>query len=128
MTRPARSILVVENDLDMRLLLQLTLRADPRLEVAGHAASTEAALRLVDELDPDLILLDHGLDGDVLGLHAAPLLKERSPRAKVLLFSAFDLRHEARALHAVDGFLRKDRIRDLVSVMQRMLGLEACEA
>ena len=128
MTRPTCSVLLVENDLDMRLLLRLMLRADPRLEIAGHAGSAEDALPLVDELDPDLILLDHGLDGDVLGLQAAALFKRRSPRAKVLLFSALDLRHEARAMHAIDCFLRKDRIRDLVSVMQRMLGLQAPEA
>ena len=127
MTSELHSILLVEDDPDMRLLLQLTLRSDPRLDVAAEAASAEDAIRLVDEVEPEVILLDHGLDGDVLGLHAAPILKAHAPDAKVILFSALDLRNEARAEPAVDYFLRKDRIRDLLGTIQSLLGLGAAE-
>ena len=126
-TTTARSILLVEDDLDMQLLVRLTLRPDPRLEVAAQSGSAKDALAALDEVDADLILLDHGLDGDVPGLRAAPMLKERAPAAKVLLYSALDLRYEARAEPAVDCFLRKDRIRELLTVIQRMLGLDDAE-
>ena len=127
-TTTARSILLVEDDLDMQLLVRLTLRPDPRLEVKAQSGSAEDALAALDEVEPDLILLDDGLEGHLRGLRVAPWLKVRAPEAKVLLFSALDLRLEAKAEPAVDCFLRKDRIRELLTVIQRLLGLDAAEA
>jgi DNA-binding NarL/FixJ family response regulator len=114
---------VVEDEPDMRALIALMLARDPRLELMGEAASAAEALELLDSLEPGLIILDHGIEGDIMGLDAAPLLKAKAPQAKILLFTAFDMRHEASIEPAVDEFLRKDRIGDLLPTVQRMLGL-----
>jgi DNA-binding NarL/FixJ family response regulator len=114
---------VVEDEPDMRALIALMLARDPRLELMGEAASAAEALDLLDSLEPGLIILDHGIEGDIMGLDAAPLLKAKAPQAKILLFTAFDMRHEASIEPAVDEFLRKDRIGDLLPTVQRMLGL-----
>jgi DNA-binding NarL/FixJ family response regulator len=115
---------VVEDEPDMRLLIGLQLHHDPRLELVGEAASAAEALKMLDTVEPGLIVLDHGIEGDVMGLEAAPLLKEKAPHAKILLFTAFDMRQEAEAEPAVDGFLRKDRINELLATVQRLLELE----
>ena len=108
----------------MRLLIRLALTRDPRFEPVGEAASADAALSLVEETPPALIVLDHSIEGSMMGLEAAPLLKERASDAKILLFTAYDMSAEAAAEPAVDGYLRKDRIDQLLSTAQRLLRLD----
>jgi CheY-like chemotaxis protein len=68
-------LVVVEDDRDMRRLIRLTLGLEERLRVDAEAASARMALELVERMDDlDLIILDHFIDGDVMGLEAAPLL------------------------------------------------------
>lgn len=55
--RPAR-ILIVDDSAVMRALLRSVVSSDNRLEVAGTAADGESALRVIDSVHPDLILLD----------------------------------------------------------------------
>lgn len=119
-----RVLVVVEDDRDMRLLVRVILAADPRIEVAGEAASADEALALARTLDPGLIILDHAIDGDMTGLDAAPLLKRLAPHAKILLFTAYDLAVQAGAEPAIDAYLRKDDIDRLLRTVQRLLRLE----
>ena len=123
MSDRVKVFVVVEDEPDMRALIGLTLRRDPRLEVVGQAASAAEALAVLDTCDPGLIILDHGIEGDLMGLQAAPLLKAKAPAAKILLFTAFDMRREASLEPAVDEYLRKDRIGELLPTVLRMLGL-----
>jgi hypothetical protein len=60
----------------------------------------------------------------MVGLSAAPQLKEAAPESKILLFTAYDLEAEARREPAVDAYLRKDEIGKLLPTAQRLLGLE----
>ena len=123
---------VVEDEPDMQILISMMLRRDARLELVGHATSAAEACALLDTEEvramfdraPGLIVLDHGIEGDVMGLDAAPVLKAKVPSAKILLFTAFDMSKEAEAEPAVDGFLRKDQIDQLLHTAQRLLGLE----
>jgi len=117
-------LVVVEDEPDMRMVIGLMLRRDSRLEVVGEAASAAEALAIVSDVDPGLIVLDHGIEGDIMGLQAAPLLKQRAPHAKILLFTAYDMRAEADAEPAVDAFLRKDRITELLPTVQGLLDLQ----
>lgn len=114
---------VVEDEPDMRLLIRLALTRDQRLAPVGEAASAEAALAMVESNPPNLIVLDHSIEGHVMGLEAAPLLKARAEGAKILLFTAHDMAQEADDEPAVDAYLRKDRIDQLLPTVQRLLGL-----
>ena len=116
---------VVEDEPDMRMLITMMLGKDPRLELLGQASSAHEALSVLDSIEPGLIVLDHGIEGDIMGLEAAPLLKAKAPQSKILLFTAFDMRREAEAEPAVDEYLRKDRIDQLLPTAQRMLHLDA---
>jgi DNA-binding NarL/FixJ family response regulator len=116
---------IVEDEPDMRLLIRLALTRDPRFEPVGEAASADDALELVGDREPALIVLDHSIEGSMMGLEAAPLLKDKAGGAKILLFTAFDMSAEAAAEPAVDAYLRKDRIDQLLATAQRLLELEA---
>lgn len=121
-----RILVVVEDDADIRFLIKLTLRADGRLEVMGEATTAEGAVLLAKQEEPGLIILDHFIEGTVMGLDAVPALKEAAPLAKILLFSSHDLSAEVARQPLVDHFLRKDRMEDLLPTVQSMLGLEPC--
>ena len=114
---------IVEDEPDMRLLIRLALTRDQRLQHVGEASSAAEAMDLLDSASPRLIVLDHSIEGDVMGLQAAPMLKARDADVKILLFTAFDMAQEADAEPAIDGYLRKDRIDQLLVTVQRLLGL-----
>lgn len=121
---PVSVLVVVEDEPDMRLLMRVNLTADPRILVAGEASTAAEALEFARTTSPGLIILDHQIDGEIMGLDAAPLLKEAAPRAKILLFTAFDLEEEASASPFIDDFLSKKDLRKLLAVAQRLLDLE----
>jgi DNA-binding NarL/FixJ family response regulator len=57
------------------------------LRLVGVAASGEEALRLLPELEPDLVLLDVHMPG-IGGLEAARVIRRESPETVVVLVSA----------------------------------------
>ncbi len=118
-----RVLVVVEDEVDIRLLIRMTLIDDPRIELFGEASTAREAIELARSAMPGLIILDHSIDGDIMGLQAAPLLKDAAPNAKILLFTAFDLSKEAAAEPAVDAFLSKAHMDRLLPTVQQMLGL-----
>lgn len=124
MTEGRKVLVLVEDDPDYRLLIRVALGADPRIEMSGEALSIESGIRLAREAHPRLIILDHNLDGEMIGLSAAPQLKAAAPDSKILLFTAYDLEVEARREPAVDAYLRKDEIGKLLPTAQRLLDLE----
>lgn len=121
-------LMVVEDDLDMRLIIRITLEADPRLQIIGEAGTAEEAIEIARNENPGLIILDNSLEGEMTGLEAAPILKDVAPHAKVLLFTAYDLRSEAKREPAIDAFLRKDHLKDLLPVILRLLDLTPANA
>ncbi len=118
-------LVVVEDDPDMRFLVQLRFATDPRFEIAGNADTAEEAIELARGSEPGLIVLDHALNGVMTGLEAAPLLKEAAPNAKIILFTAHsELRDQAIASQAVDAFLLKTDIEGLLPLAQRLVGFD----
>lgn len=123
MNAPARVLVVIEDDADFRRLIRLTLAADDRIEVLGEAANADEAIPLARETQPRLVILDHFIDGTVMGLDLAPLIKREAPDARILLFTTHDLQVEAGRQPAIDRFLRKHDIADLLPTVREMLGL-----
>src|SRR3954454_18145346 len=56
-------VLIVEDSRVVRLLLEHLIRSDPRLEGAASVESAEEALRVLDEVPPDVISMDIRLPG-----------------------------------------------------------------
>lgn len=110
--RRARArVLLVDDHPDIRLLVRIGLQADGRFEVVGEAADGQEA---IDALCPDgtgcpdAVLLDLAMPV-MDGFEALPLILERCPDTRVVVFSANDEpanRREATQLGAV-GFLAK---------------------
>ncbi|MGK5533810.1 response regulator [Streptomyces sp. URMC 129] len=102
--------------------VQLLLRPDPTIVIAGTARSGREALRVATEVEPDVVLLDLRLP-DMLGTEAIGALRARVPGVRIVLFTAYA---EHAALPAAlaggaDGCLLKDSsITDLASALHRI--------
>ena len=117
-------LVAVEDDPDFQRLIRVTLSDDPRLSMFGEMPTTiEDAVEVARELTPRLIVLDHRLHGEMVGLTGARKLKEASPGSKILLFTAYDLATEARKEPAIDAYLHKDQVEELLKTAQRLVGL-----
>ena len=57
-SRPPVRVLIVDDSAVMRSLLRSVVTTDPRIEVAATASDGAAALRLLDSVAPDIVLLD----------------------------------------------------------------------
>lgn len=117
-------LVLVEDEPDMRTVIKAMLGADPRIRIVGEASTASQAIELARTVDPGLIILDHSIEGDITGLEAAPMLKEVAPNAKILLFTAYDMRTAAQEEPAIDAYLRKDSIASLLPTVQSLLDLD----
>jgi DNA-binding NarL/FixJ family response regulator len=118
-----RVLVIVEDEPDMRMMIRSILSTDDRIEIVGEAASALEAVEVAKTMDPGLVILDHSIEGDIMGLEAAPMIKAVAPSAKILLFSAFDLKKESDAEPAVDAFLSKSDVSLLLKTVQGLLDL-----
>lgn len=86
---PARAarVLIVDDSAVMRALLRSVVGCDTRLEVAGAASDGASALRTLDSLRPDLILLDVEMPG-MDGVSTLKQLKARGSRIPVIMCSS----------------------------------------
>ena len=115
-------VLLVDDEEDMRLVMRVGLNlANEDLVVVGEAADGESAIRLADELDPTIVVLDQRMPG-LSGLETAIALLERRPGQRMMLCSAFlddALRRDALAA----GFRRcieKNEIPQLPELLRAM--------
>ena len=114
-----KTILLVDDHPILCEGLKQYLEQDEKLLVCGRAGDVAAALRLVNELKPDLIVLDLGLPGRD-GLELIKDIRARNNICRILVFSLFDEGlYAERALRAgAQGYLMKSespqKLRDAI--------------
>jgi RNA polymerase sigma factor (sigma-70 family) len=102
-------ILLADDHELVRKGLRLLLERQPHLEVVGEAADGREAVRLAEELTPDLVIMDIAMP-QLNGLDAAAQIVRRETRTQVIFLSMHsDESYLARALNAgAMGYLLKD--------------------
>jgi two-component system, NarL family, response regulator LiaR len=120
-------ILIVDDQALARDGLELIVGASPDIEVIGTAENGADALEKVEELAPDLVLMD--LKMPVMnGVQATRRIRERFPNVKVLVLTTYDADEwVVDAIRAgASGYLLKDSPRDeIVAAIQRTAKGEA---
>ncbi|MGW6467218.1 response regulator [Streptomyces rubiginosohelvolus] len=112
---PARTVtlVVVDDHPVVRDGLRGMFAAAPGFEVLGEAANGVDALAVVDELDPDVVLMDLRMPGGG-GVAAIAELTRRGARSKVLVLTTYDT--DSDTLPAIEagatGYLLKDAPRE----------------
>ena len=65
------------------------LSARPLFEVVGEAENAAQGLKMCEEVRPDILLVDIGLQ-DMNGLELTQLIRQRCPAIKILILSMYD--------------------------------------
>ncbi|NTV65629.1 MAG: response regulator transcription factor, partial [Oscillochloris sp.] len=105
-----RTRVVIADDHEMvRRGIAMTLEAESDLEVVGQAATGRAAVDLVAQLMPDVVLLDIQMP-DMDGIATATAIRAGTPGVTILVLSSYsdDARVYAALRAGVNGYLLKE--------------------
>lgn len=85
------------------------------IEIVGEASSGDEALRLVEELSPDILLLDMEMPG-IKGVEVAQRLHNLNSPVKILALSAYDDKQYIQELleSGAAGYLTKEEAPDTI--------------
>lgn len=81
-------VLLVDDHEIVRLGLMALINDQPEMEVVGEAGSASEALRAVERLRPQVVLMDVRLPGEG-GIEAARQISARFPESKVVMLTSF---------------------------------------
>jgi DNA-binding NarL/FixJ family response regulator len=83
------SVFLVDDQESVRRGLRMRLALEEDLQVVGEAADAKKALDLIQELKPDVVIMDIEMPG-MDGISTAAVLHDMTPEIKVVLLSLHD--------------------------------------
>lgn len=101
--RPPIRVFLCDDVDAIRELVRLALEQDPTVVVVGEAGDGNACVDTVADTGANVVLLDLAMP-ELDGLEAIPLIRERAPDARIIVFSGFSASRcagTAKALGAV---------------------------
>src|SRR3954468_9234714 len=115
------TLIVIDDEPDFRAILQTRLGAEGwHVLQAGDVAGL---YELLDENEPDVLVLDHSLPG-ITGIDAAKVLLRNQFEAPIVIFSAYltpELKETCRelGLHAVDKINTEELVVTCYELLER---------
>lgn len=113
-------VVIVDDHAILREGIRSLLSGDPDIEVVGEGADGKDALRLVDELQPDAVLMDIAMPG-MTGIDATRKIKEHHPEVTVLILSMHDSEEYVLPIlraGAAGYVLKRTAARELISALK----------
>ncbi|MBP5323899.1 MAG: response regulator transcription factor [Pseudobutyrivibrio sp.] len=109
-----KRILLIDDDELITMSLEMIISAEEDFQVVGKGNSGKEAVKLYDELTPDILLMDIRM-ADMNGLEAAEVILEKHPDATILFLTTFsDDEYIVKALKlGVKGYLLKQDYKSL---------------
>jgi DNA-binding NarL/FixJ family response regulator len=120
----AVTVLIVDDNAQFRAILREIVAQEPDLHVVGEAAAGAEAMRLTQDLRPDILLLDLVMPR-VNGLEVLRWSKAEHPEIKVIIVTVHteDAYRQAAETSGADAFLLKRTLgTDLLPTLQRLRG------
>src|SRR5690349_10647309 len=81
-------VLLVDDHEVVRLGLMTLIDDQPGMEVVGEAGTTEEAVRAVERLRPDVVLMDIRMPGEG-GIEATRQIAARFPQTRVVMLTSY---------------------------------------
>ncbi|MDP6455091.1 MAG: response regulator transcription factor [SAR202 cluster bacterium] len=119
-------VLIVDDERFFAEMLNRSLEGEANIEVVGVAHDARAALEMEDQHDPDAILMDIELPGDMDGIEAAVQIKRAKPGTGIVILSAHNERRYVTSLplESTSGwaYLLKQTVPDVSAVVRAIEG------
>jgi len=119
-----QSVFLVDDHPLVREWLANLINQQPDLEVSGNASKSAPALKLINNVQPDIAIVDISLDGDS-GTELIKELKAAYPKVVVLVLSMHDeLAYAERALRAgAAGYvMKREATKKVLLAIRSVLG------
>ena len=84
----AHRVVVIDDDPDVCALLEVLFDVDDRFDLVGVAGDGRSGVAIVDDLEPDAVVVDLDLP-EIDGLEAIAEIHARQPGTHIVVFSAF---------------------------------------
>lgn len=112
-------VLVVDDDIFVTMSLKTILESDNDIEVVAIGNNGEEAVKLYDEHDPDVLLMDIRMDV-MNGLEAAEKIFAKRQNANILFLTTFsDDEYIVKALHmGARGYLLKQDFESIIPALK----------
>ena len=116
-------IIVTDDDKLVALSLKTILESTGRITVEAMASGGEEAIRLYDELSPDVMLMDIRMEG-MTGLEAGEKILAAHPDAKLLYLTTFnDDEYIVKALSmGAKGYMLKQDFEGIAAALEAVAG------
>lgn len=114
---------IVDDEEDLRFLVRAALKKHGGIYVAGEADNGESAIEGVEQLSPDVVVLDQMMPG-IDGLETARRILALRPQQHIVLFTAFlddTLRSAAEAV-GVRACMSKSQMKQLPELLLEVVG------
>jgi CheY-like chemotaxis protein len=114
-------VLIVDDLNSIREFLKINLSSETDIEVVGFADNGQGAIAQVEEHQPDIVLMDINMPGEIDGIQATEKIARRFPQSKILLLTSQDDQQQLeRALQAGSrGYILKNTsIKDLANIIR----------
>ena len=83
-------VLIIDDIDTLCMHFAKTLNADERIEVVGVGHSGSESVKLAQELEPDIILMDIEMETERAGIIAARKILKSNPDIKIIVFTIHD--------------------------------------
>ena len=120
------SILIADDNANIRHLLRSYIETETAFTVCGEAANGAQAVDKARQLNPDIVLLDLAMP-QLNGVEAASVLKKALPAVKVVLFTMHvdSLGKSLLSAAGIDFFLSKEQsISKLTDYLKTLLPVD----
>ena len=113
-------VLVVEDNPLTTALLDVTFRRQAHMRALFCTGIADVAVQMARQQQPDVIVLDDLIAGDLDGPQLAPLLKRAAPRTRIVLFTGSSNRATAARTAEIDTSLDKLEFHELVPRIRQL--------
>ena len=116
-------ILLVDDDQEVRQGWRMRLTLEPDIKVVGEALNADMAVKLAEQCQPDLILLDIRMPGKG-GLAVIRQLYQAAPACKVIIVTLYDspdYRFRAKEAGAVAFVAKQEQPETLLTAIRQAI-------
>src|SRR6056297_202110 len=109
-------VFVVDDHPIVRQGLRMIIEEENNMDVCGESGNANDAIRLISDLEPDIVLVDISLEGTASGIDLVTSLKKRHPSIPALIISMHDdsLYAERSIMAGARGYVMKSQVEDVI--------------